>query len=276
MLHEDPATGRATNRMTVGNIEVLGVSDGYFLVEEQMLGSSIDPIGGYNSLILDYQPPRLPVGCFLIRAERNILIDTGYGSGRYDDGRLLSGGQLLGRLAELGLRPDDIDVVLLTHLHEDHSGTIGDRRTGEPVFTKARVFVGAADWAHFVDRTPDLLPIDESLVAALRTLDRRGQIEFLDGDVDITPFLRRIATPGHTPGHSVYAVHNSGDRLLILGDAMYCPQQLSNTDWEVAFDFDPNLARITRERLARDLERHGGGAVGCHFPELKMARVLGR
>ena len=274
LLQDDPVTGRAVTRIAVGEIGVLGISDGYLLVEKQMLGSEAEPTGGYDSLIAQYQPPRLPLGCFLLRGDGNILIDTGYGPDAYEDGRLLSGGQLLGHLATLGLRPSDIDVIVLTHLHGDHSGTIGDRLTGEPIFTNARVILGAADWVHFVDNTPDLLPIGEHVCAALRTLDRRGQVEFLDGDVDITPFLRRIAAPGHTPGHAVYAIHDRGDRLLILGDAMYCPQQLSNLDWCVAFDVDPRLARVTRERLKRDLDQHGGGAVGCHFPELKVARAL--
>ena len=268
-------TGQAVNRISVGDIEVLGISDGYLLVERQMLGSPAAPTGGYDSLIADYRPPRLPLGCFLLRGERNILIDTGYGPDAYEDGRLLAGGQLLGHLAALGLRPGDIDVIVLSHLHGDHAGTIGDRHTGEPVFANARVFVGAADWAHFVENTPELLPVGEYVQTALRSLDRRGQVEFLDGDTDLTPFLRRIAAPGHTPGHAVYAIHSRGERLLILGDAMYCPQQLSNLDWSVAFDADPRLARITRDRLKRDLDRHGGGAIGCHFPELKVARALG-
>jgi hypothetical protein len=57
---------------------------------------------------------------------------------------------------------------------------------------------------------------------------------------------------------------------------MYCPQQLTNIDWEVTFDVDPALARRTRESYQRDLELHGGGAIGCHFPELRAARVLTR
>src|SRR5208282_4561870 len=98
-----------------------------------MIGSAAEPTGGYDRLIAEYQPPRLPVGCFLMRGDRNILIDTGYGPDAYEDGRLLAGGQLLGHLAAVGLRPDDIDVIVLSHLHGDHSGNIGDRETGEPV-----------------------------------------------------------------------------------------------------------------------------------------------
>ena len=71
-----------------------------------------------------------------------------------------------------------------------------------------------------------------------------------------------------------------GDRVvaavLVLGDAMYCPQQLSELEWGAVSDVDPALARKTRERYERDLELHGGGAVGCHFPELKVARALTR
>jgi glyoxylase-like metal-dependent hydrolase (beta-lactamase superfamily II) len=146
------------------------------------------------------------------------------------------GGNLLPALARIGLRPQDIDLVALSHLHSDHSGTIGTMSDGEPVFPRAQVVVGAGDWQYFMGR--------------------------------------RIAAPGHTPGHSLYSVHGRDDRVLLLGDSMYCPQQLSNIDWEVTFDYGPALARRTRESYQRDLERHGGGAVGCHFPELRAARVL--
>ena len=64
-------------------------------------------------------------------------------------------------------------------------------------------------------------------------------------------------------------IHDHGERVLVLGDAMYCPQQLTELEWGAVSDVDPALARKTRERYERDLELHGGGAVGCHFPELR-------
>ncbi len=63
-------------------------------------------------------------------------------------------------------------------------------------------------------------------------------------------------------------------RMLLLGDAVYCPQQLSHSDWQAASDVDPALARRTRETFLRDLELHGGEAVGSHFPGLIAGRGL--
>jgi glyoxylase-like metal-dependent hydrolase (beta-lactamase superfamily II) len=118
---------------------------------------------------------------------------------------------------------------------------------------------------------PALPPHIETVLKALAERDR---VRLLDDDRQIAPGLTRLAAPGHTPGHSLYAVHDRGDRALLFGDAMYCPQQLTNSDWAAASDVDPRLARRTRERYLRDLETSGGLGLGCHFPELRAGRVL--
>lgn len=274
-LLEDPVSGNASSSITVGDLTLLGISDGYFTLPVDMIGSPDHPTAVHDALRIGDRPVRLPVGCFLIRGEQNILIDTGQGPTDYEEGQIIYGGRLLPHLAQLGLRPDDIDVIALTHLHDDHSGTIGDRVSGEPVFRNAKVYVGAPDWAFFVEQQAPMLPASEHISAALREMDRRGQVELLDTDADITPVLRAIAAPGHTPGHFVYSVHSGAERVVVLGDAFVCPQHLSELDWAIVFDCDAALARRTRERLQQDLELHGGGAVGCHFPELTMLnRVL--
>jgi glyoxylase-like metal-dependent hydrolase (beta-lactamase superfamily II) len=120
------------------------------------------------------------------------------------------------------------------------------------------------------------VPVAGHTAAALRHLESRGQVTVMDADTDIAPGVKRLSAPGHTPGHSIYVIHDHGERVMVLGDAMYCPQQLGELEWGAVSDVDPALARKTRERYERDLELHGGGAVGCHFPELKVARALTR
>lgn len=267
LFRTDAVSGAASATVTVGRHTVLGISDGYFVMPPDMIGTPDHPAAAHEAMGATRTPVRMPIGCFLLRGEQNILVDTGYGRTEFEEGRVMFGGRLLGRLAALGLRPDDIDIIALSHLHDDHSGTIG-------AFRNAMVHLGAADWAYFVEHRAPILPIADGIVEALRELDAQGRIELMDGDTDVAPMLRGIAAPGHTPGHFLYSVHDGTDRVLILGDAVYCPQQLTNIDWEVAFDVDPAAARRTRERLGRDLELHGGGALGCHFPELAMARML--
>ncbi len=96
----------------------------------------------------------------------------------------------------------------------------------------------------------------------------------MDSDGAVTSHLTRLDAPGHTPGHSVYAVHSGGERAMLFGDALYCVEQLTETDWAAATDVDKDLARVTREKYIRGLEGTGGLAVGCHFPGLLASRLL--
>ena len=270
-LMTDPVSGAASATIPVGDLDFVGISDGYLIVQPEMLGSPEEPTGGYDALAEFYQPVSMPIGCFLLRGEQNILIDTGYGPESEPISDLMVGGRLLGELERIGLTPNDIDVIAISHLHIDHAGTLGDRVSGEPIFPRAQVFVGEADWQYFIVDREGIMPAAEFLHTALTTMKSQGQIELMTGDVDITSALRRIDAPGHTPGHSLFEVHDQDERVLLLGDAMYCAQQLGKLDWSVAFDENPALARTTRERLTRDLEANGGRALGCHFPELKLA-----
>jgi glyoxylase-like metal-dependent hydrolase (beta-lactamase superfamily II) len=100
-------------------------------------------------------------------------------------------------------------------------------------------------------------------------------VTLVDDEHLIAPSITAIPAPGHTPGHLVFAVHSRGDRALILGDAMYCPQQLTDMDLTAMHDVDKDLARRTRTLIQRDVERHGSQAIGCHFPGLVAARIVG-
>jgi glyoxylase-like metal-dependent hydrolase (beta-lactamase superfamily II) len=272
----DPVTTQAVNEIRVGDRTLLGLSDGFLMMTEGFLGTPEHPTAGYEAMVQEHQPPRMPLGCFFLPGEQNVLIDTGMGPVDDDGQGTLVGGNLLTALARMNVRPDDIDLLVLTHLHGDHSGTIGQLDSGEPTFRNARTFIGSGDWDYFVDKGQARRPLAEHTAQALRQLEASGQITLLDGDTDIAPGVRRLSAPGHTPGHSFYVIHDHGERVLVLGDAFYCPQQLSETEWGALSDVDPPLARQTRERLKRDLEEHGGGAVGCHFPELKVGRALSR
>jgi glyoxylase-like metal-dependent hydrolase (beta-lactamase superfamily II) len=276
----DPVSTEAVNEIPVGDRTLFAVSDGFLVMSERFIGTAEHPASAHEALSQEYGKPRLPLGCFFLPGEQNVLIDTGVGPVNFGGKGTLVGGNLLPALARMGVRPADIDVLVLSHLHGDHSGTIGRLQTGEPVFPRARTFIGAGDWDYFVERDNAPVPIADHTAAALRELDRRGQVTVMDADTDVAPGVRRLSAPGHTPGHSIYVmiyvIHDHGERVLVLGDAMYCPQQLSALEWGAATDVDPVLARKTRERFERDLELHGGGAVGCHFPELKVARALTR
>jgi glyoxylase-like metal-dependent hydrolase (beta-lactamase superfamily II) len=118
--------------------------------------------------------------------------------------------------------------------------------------------------------------MDDHIHVALLDLHARGRVELLSAERTLAPHVTALPAPGHTPGHTVFAVHDGSERAVLLGDALYCPQQLGHSDWEAVSDVDPLLAARTRVMLERDLEEHDALAVGAHFPGLRAGRVLRR
>lgn len=248
----------------IGRHTVVALNDGEFAMPRDFLS---DP-GPHDDLVDRSGVVRLPIGCFLIPGETMILIDSGFGPRRSPP---LRGGLLLAELATVGVQPGDIEMVAISHLHRDHRGWLGTAE-GQPTFPNAQVFVGHGDWSYFSEGKAGT--VEPSERAAIELLYGSGKLTLLDRQLEISSGVVAIPAPGHTPGHTVYAVIDKAERALLLGDAMYCPQQLTELDWGAIVDVDPQLARSTREVLSRDLEAHGSLAIGCHFPDLHATRLL--
>jgi glyoxylase-like metal-dependent hydrolase (beta-lactamase superfamily II) len=206
-----------------------------------------------------------PVGAFVVRtSDRVVLLDAGVGD-VHDE--MFDGGALLGSLRELGVAPSDVDTVVVSHLHSDHMGWL--EHDGAPTFTNATVHVGAGDWEHFVVQAAG----GRRRAARLRAIEER--VSLVDADsVTLAPGLTTRLTPGHTPGHLSTVVSSGDERVIVLGDALHCPAQLTETEWEFVYDVDPALARATRRALVREAEQPGTHLLPCHFPGLQSARLV--
>jgi glyoxylase-like metal-dependent hydrolase (beta-lactamase superfamily II) len=253
----------------VGDRTVHGVSDGVFTMREGFMN-----VPGFQRAYEDDEGvAAFPIASFLVPGERTVLVDAGAGP---VERRNLSGGALLEELARLGCRPEEVDLLAVSHLHLDHDGWIATN-DGEVVFPNATLRIGAGDYEMFVesDAAEGILAMAPHLKEVLRELHEAGRIEFVhDDSVEIAPGVIALPTPGHTPGHLAFAIRDHGDQLVILGDAMYCPEQLTDADLTAMHDVDPVLARRSRELIQREAERHGTTSVGCHFPGLRGARVI--
>jgi glyoxylase-like metal-dependent hydrolase (beta-lactamase superfamily II) len=207
----------AEGELRVGRHRLLAISDGYFEVDAEFLGSPEHPTAGHEALKDENDEVAVPLGCFLMPGPEPLLIDLGLGPHERPGWDIaLSGGRLLSSLRVAGFGPEDIRTIALSHLHVDHIGWLCDSE-GVPTFANARVLVSAADWDYFVDGPEPNIPLDPPVRHALETLAAAGRIEFLDGDRQIAPGLTRLAAPGHTPGHSLFAVHDGPERALLLG-----------------------------------------------------------
>jgi glyoxylase-like metal-dependent hydrolase (beta-lactamase superfamily II) len=249
----------------VGDIDLVPLSDGVCKMPQEFY-VGLD-FATHKELLADDGRVHIPVGCFLFRSgDRTVLIDAGLGDLDVGWGR---GGELPGALRAAGVSPEDVDVVVCTHLHIDHIGwlVVADA----PYFPNAVVRYGAADWQQFVAHA-DAGDRRRQMMEVLATA---GRLDPLDGDMlPIAPGLTARHMPGHTLGHYGLVVSCAEDRAVLLGDAVECPLQLSEPDFHALSDVDPALAARTREALWRELEDKDVTVIGAHFPGLRFGRVL--
>jgi glyoxylase-like metal-dependent hydrolase (beta-lactamase superfamily II) len=221
----------------VGDIVVTAVSDGF-------LDASIDMLRNLpreeivRILTESFRPARrTAVNAFLVySAGRLALIDTGCG------GYLTpTTGKLLANLKAAGVDPADIDTVLLTHVHPDHSGALFDMTSGQRNFPHAELVMHENEIAHWFD--------DAKMAAGT---EREKQLFFQAGRDQLAPYKDRwrpfkggevfpgvtaIPRPGHTPGHTTYMISSGQEQFLIWGDTIHV-QELQTAHPEVCLDFD--------------------------------------
>lgn len=269
------------NTFKVGDIEVLVLSDGAARAPATMYfpGTTPEQWAEHERWLDHKGNVEFPFSCFLVRTgRRRVLIDTGLGQTPLV---IFRGGALLGELAAAGVKPEEIDTVFVTHLHIDHCGTTvlqAEDGSARPTFRNAAYRWTAAEhdcWTRPDGAlsnpavSPEARAYIQSMFAALG--DRYQPAE--DGEA-IAPGVNVIATPGHTPGHAAIILSSGGARAFILGDAISCPVQLTETEWSGMGDADPKLARRTQEAVVREIESGGALMTAAHFPGLTFGRVL--
>lgn len=213
---------------------------------------------------------QLWIGAYLVRCrDRVMLVDLGVGptGWRAPSGAVIAPGHLLTSLLEAGVAPGDVTDVVFSHIHPDHVGWASV--DGTAVFGRATYRCHRLDWEHFVQQRNG----DEAVWSALDPVADR--LETWDGDRALVPGMDLIAAPGHTPGSTVIAFSGpSGERAILLGDVVHCPAELEDDEWGTIGDVDPELAKRTRARLARDLEGSDAHISAAHFPELRFGRLV--
>jgi len=193
--------------------------------------------------------------CLLIEAAgKRLLVETGNGdkfSPKLKDIYGIDHDRAIGSaLAEVGLSPDDIDVVVMTHMHFDHSGgTTRQTASGgyEPVFRRARHIVQRREWE---DATrPHERNRASYLQENIGPLGEAGLLHVVDGEAEIAPDVRVVPTPGHTAGHqSVLIGPADGPKALFLGDVVPTAVHVK-LPWVMAYDLDPARTVETKRAL---------------------------
>jgi glyoxylase-like metal-dependent hydrolase (beta-lactamase superfamily II) len=214
--------------------------------------------------------------CYVLRsAGRTVLVDTGIGpSSAPLAGGIGHAGDLPEKLRAQGLQPDEIDFVVLTHLHPDHIGWNVQAVDGvsRPTFSRARYVVHRADWEAW--QTPEVQAIFAGFDTHVKPLYDLGVLDVVDGERSITPELTTLHTPGHTPGSQSVLVQSDGQRALIVGDAFSHPVQVTEPGWRYVFDMHADVAARTRHTLLDRLDAESMPFAASHFPVPGFGKVV--
>ena len=196
-----------------------------------------------------------------------ILIDTGMGIGPHEHtGR---NGELLDNLAAAGLAPGDIDIVVTTHCHGDHIGwNISD---GKPTFLNATYRIAKNDW-DFYSQADNVNP---QFDASIRPLKAAGNLELVDGVVELARGITTYPTHGHTPGHQCVLVESGGETAVVTGDLFHNVAQVTEQTWCPTFDWNTDKSTASRKGLLARAQSENWTVCSGHLASGKsMGKVV--
>ena len=273
-LASAPAAGKqaaAFYRYKVGSYECTSINDGSRsfplpdtfvknIPKDQALAAAEAAYMPKGMVTVPFNPQIINTGSKLV------LIDTGYGPGIGPSVGLLPAG-----MAAAGIDPKAIDVVVLSHLHPDHINGL-KTADGKLAFPNAEIMAPSQDWAFWMSdenmaKAQDNVMMKNYFANTRKVLGGlESKITRYEWNKDVAPGITALATPGHTPGHSSFAVASGSARILIQSDVTNIPEFfLRNPDWHVAYDVDPVKAAETRHKFYDMAAAEKATVVGFHF-----------
>jgi glyoxylase-like metal-dependent hydrolase (beta-lactamase superfamily II) len=273
--HHDQAPG--FYRLKVGDLEVTALFDGTGVFDPHWLNgtkATMDVV----AKALQEDPHALDVvdmGFLVNTGKQLVLVDAGAGTW-WGGGAL---GRLAGSLRSAGYTPEEVDIVLLTHLHSDHVGGL-TTQDGERVFRNADVYVAKAEsdfWLspEIAARAPkDAQPFFQSAQAIAAPYIKAGKWHTFSGTESIIEGMQPVPLAGHTPGHTGYEFSSKGQKILFWGDIIHAQRvQLLHPEVTAVFDIDQTAAAATRNQLLTRLAREN---VLIATPHTSLFPALGR
>lgn len=257
-------------RVKLGAFEVTTVADGYAAVPKvhPIFGNNQKPedVGAYmqanflpaNKMAIPFTPVIVNTGNELV------LFDTGNGGGRGP-----TRGHLLKSIAAAGFKPEQIDIVVITHFHPDHIGSImnGDK----PTFPNARYVTGEAEYNFWTSKKL-AGSSDKKMQGRVKLVNAKvkpvaEKMTFLKDGNDVVSGITAIPTFGHTPGHMAFNIESNGQRLVLWADACnHYVASLQKPDWHVIFDMDKANAIASRKKILGMVAADKVPATGYHMP----------
>jgi len=272
-----PAGGQAPGfyRYKVGDYECTSINDGArtfpipdgFVTnvpKEEALAASEAAYMPKGMVTVPFNPQLINTGSKLI------LIDSGNGVANLEPSKGAVGRTLM-NLSAAGADPKSIDIVLLSHLHPDHTNGIR-AADGSIAFPNAEIMVPAKDWEFWTsDENAAKAQSNGMMKNYFANVKKtfagiESKVTKYEWDKEVAPGITSIAAPGHTPGHTAFAIASGNARVLIQSDVTNIPEFfLRNPDWHVVFDVDPDLAQATRHKFYDMAAAEKATVIGFHY-----------
>lgn len=264
------------HRLTLGSFELTHLSDGgYYLDGGAIFGVVPKPLWQRRLPADEQNRLRLGLNSLLIRTgEHTVLVETGIGPKLSEKEKKIYENEeaLLKSFAQAGVAPDEVDVVINTHLHFDHCGWNTYYKDGRPVptFPRARYYVQEGEWRraneqHERDRVSYLSDNYNPLVES-------GQMELLRGDREIVPGIAVEVFPGHTRHMQAVIVTSGGRRACYISDLIPTHAHLDPT-WVMAYDLFPLETIASRKRFYERAVPENWLVAYTHDPEVPWSYV---
>ncbi len=260
--------------LTVGNVEIMALVDATASAPCSLMFPTLsdEQWAPYEAQLDAHRNIPLTIPSFVLRSGgKTIVVDTGVGA---KNRPIFPNGRLPDALADAGIRLEDVDIVLATHIHIDHVGwhTTLRGETYAPTFPNATHVFNRDEYDFFT--SPAQVPVWEHVRDCVLPLDGAADIALVDGEHRLTDEIMLLPTPGHTPAHVSVAIMSQGEAAVIIGDVCHHPAQMIECGWSPVFDMNPALAAESREKLMQRIEDDRMIAVGGHFAHPGFGRLV--
>lgn len=263
-----PDMGQGIRRLKLGGFQITVISDGMRPSDKpnETFGTNQPPEKVAELLKQNFLPEDKFVNGFspvlVETGSEKILFDTGMG----EMGHSFGAGRLPDGLAAAGVKPEDITIVVLTHLHPDHIG--GLALGGKPAFANARYVMGKTEYDFWNADARMGTPAEGGHQMVKKVVSPLADKATFIGDGDsVVSGISSIFAPGHTPGHMGFRLESEGRQIILTADtANHYVLSLQRPDWEVRFDADKAKAAESRKKMFDMIATDRLGFIGYHMP----------
>ena len=254
----------------IGDIEITSIydgvwqNDGFDAIATGVAGDDVKAALTKAGQTTDYIPIEFAF-TVVKTGGKTILLDAGTG----DQLAPTAGLAARGGLEAAGITPDQVDMVLISHMHPDHIFGLMAKDTNAQIYPNAEILLHETEYNFWTDPA-----IIESLPERRRGLAQRIQATFptwenvslFNGNADVAPGIQAVESFGHAPGHVAFHLSSGDEQMMLIGDAVIVPALfLANLDWQPAFDADKDQASATRKALIAQAVADNLNVGGYHF-----------